>query len=51
MLFSFKVVIGKSLSITCVKGSQIDFSYKLLLQSFNITFIIGNSADPDEMQH
>ena len=39
-----------TLSIKCFKVSQVDFSYKCVLQSLNIAFIIANSADPDEMQ-
>ena len=43
--------IGMGLSIICFKGLQVDFFKKYTLQSLNITFIIANSADPDEMQH
>ena len=32
------------------KGSHVDFPNKGVLQSLNIAFIKGNSADPDEMQ-
>ena len=38
------------LSITCLKGSQVDFPNKCVSQSLNIAFIIENSAGPDEMQ-
>ena len=38
------------LSIIYLKGSQVDFPNKCVLQSQNIAFIIANSADPDEMQ-
>ena len=32
------------------KGSQVDYPNRCVLQSLNITFIIANRADPDEMQ-
>ena len=32
------------LSIICVKGSQVGFLYKCVLQSLNIAFSIANSA-------
>ena len=38
------------LSIICFEGSQVDLPNKCVLQSLNITFIIANSAYPDEMQ-
>ena len=38
------------LSIICIKGSQVDFPSKCVLQSLNIAFIMANSADPDQMQ-
>ena len=37
-----------TLSIVCFKVSQVDFPS--VLQSLNISFIIANSADPDETQ-
>ena len=39
-----------TLSIVCFKVSQVDFPYQYVLQSLNISFIIANSADPDETQ-
>ena len=41
--------IRMRLSIICLKGSQVDFRNKWVLQSLNIAFIIVNSADPREM--
>ena len=38
------------LSIIYLKGSQVDFPNKYILQSMKIAFIIANSADPGEMQ-
>ena len=34
----------------CIKGSQVDFPNKYVLQSLKIVLIIANSAGPDEMQ-
>ena len=39
-----------SLSIICLKVSQVDFPNKCVLQSLCIAFIIANIANPDEMQ-
>ena len=47
---NFSIQIA-TLSILCFKVSQVDFPNKCVLQSLNISFIIANSADPDEMQH
>ena len=33
-----------------LKGSQVDFTYKYVLKSLKIEFIISNSADPGAMQ-
>ena len=42
--------IRMGLSITCFKGSQIDFLNNYGHQSLKIAFIVANSTDPDEMQ-
>ena len=42
--------IRMGLSIICFKGSQVYFPNKCVLQSLNISLIIANSADLDEMQ-
>ena len=39
-----------TLSIICLKVSQVDFPNKCVLQSLCIAFIIANIANPDEMQ-
>ena len=39
--------IRMGLATICLKGSQVDFPNKCVLQSLNIAFIIANSADPD----
>ena len=39
--------IRMGLAIICLKGSQVDFPNKCVLQSLNIAFIIANSTDPD----
>ena len=39
------------LPIICLKGSQLDFPNKYVLESLKIALIIANSADPDEKKH
>ena len=51
LIFPLQIAtIKMGLFIICFKGSQVDYPNKCVLQSLNITFIIANRADADEMQ-